>query len=146
RELGGAEKKPESIGQVVKATRVFGQRYGRLYLRVGEPIDVGALADSAYKELDEPEQRDALQVVGERIIHRIGARTVVLPSSLVALGLLAQNKRGVRHGELMARIERLRAWLQRAGAEEAASLHLASRALRLALARFHDEKLVGDLA
>lgn len=145
RELGGAEKKPESIGQVVKATKVFGQRYGRLYLRVGEPIDAGALADDGWMERPEAEQRDTLQRVGERIIYRIGARTVVLPSSLVALGLLAQNKRGVRHGELMARVERLRAWLERAGAEEAASLDLASRALRLALNRFHDEKLIDDL-
>ncbi|MFT6820559.1 MAG: glycerol-3-phosphate O-acyltransferase [Myxococcota bacterium] len=145
RELGGAEKAPESIGQVVKATNVLGKRYGRLYLRVGEPIDVGELADDGWKELNDHDKREQLQHTGERIIHRIGKRTVVLPSSLVALGLLAHNQRGVPQTVLFERIERFRTLLKTAGAEESASLVLASRTIRLALNRFHDEHLVTDL-
>ncbi len=145
RELGGAEKAPESIGQVVKATNVLGKRYGRLYLRVGEPLDIGQLADQQWKELNEHDKREQLQRTGERIIHRIGMKTVVLPSSLVALGLLAHNQRGVPQTVLFERIERFRALLNKAGAEESASLDLASRAIRLALTRFHSEHLVTDL-
>lgn len=145
RELGGADKAPESIGQVVKATRVFGQRFGRLYMRVGEPIELGAIHDAGWPDVTGPERRCALQQIGERIIHRIGHRTVVMPSSLVALALLADNQRGVRQSVLLDRVERFRALLVRAGAEESASMTMPSRTLRLALGRFDSEGLVSDL-
>jgi len=47
RELGGEEKKAESVGQLVKARSVLSRRFGQVYLRVGEPIDVGPRVDAS---------------------------------------------------------------------------------------------------
>jgi glycerol-3-phosphate O-acyltransferase len=150
RELGGEKKKAESMGDLVKARSVLRRRYGRVYMRVGEPILCSPLVDPegttpGWHERQRQDQKEALQRVGERVIHRIGQVTVVLPTSLVALGLLAHHRRGIEHAELIERIERFRAFLQRAGALEAASLTYASQAIHEALARFLRQKLVESI-
>lgn len=147
RELGGAPKEAESVGQLVKARSVLRRRYGRVYMRVGEPISCSPLVDDGPGWHAQPRlhQKEVLQQVGERILHRIGQVTVVLPSSLVALGLLAHHRRGIKQTELVARVERFRALLARVGALEAASLERASQAIQEALARFLRYKLVEGL-
>jgi glycerol-3-phosphate O-acyltransferase len=150
RELGGEPKQAESVGQLVQARSVLRRRYGRVYLRVGEPIACSPLVDPsaerpAWHERPRPEQKAALQQVGERLIHRIGRVTVVLPTSLVALALLAHHRRGLRQSELVARIDRFRAFLTRAGAAEAASLDHPSQAIHEALGRFHRARLIEAL-
>lgn len=144
RELGGEAKKAESVGQLVKASSVLRRRYGRVYMRVGEPIPTSALVDGPvpWHARERADQKLLLQHVGERVIYRIGLVTVVLPTSIVALALLAHHRRGLRNTELLGRVERFRAFLLRAGALEAASLHQSSQAVHDALGRFLREKLV----
>ena len=141
RELGGAKKEPETFGALVRARSVFRRRYGRVYLRVGEPIPLGPLVDTTpgWLDLGADERRAQLQHVANRVIYRIGLVSLVLPTSLVAMALLAHHRRGMRQTELAARVERLRATLNRLGALEAASLERASEATLQALARFADK-------
>lgn len=141
RELGGEEKRPESMGQLVKARSVLRRRFGRVYLRVGEPIHCGPLVDPgphqpAWSDRSRDDARERLYRLGERVVHRIGAVMVVLPTSVVALALLAHHRRGIRHHELVERCHRFRAFLQARGAPEAASMRHFDQALTQALDSF----------
>ncbi len=149
RELGGEDKKPESMGQLMSAWSILGRRYGRVYVRVAEPIRCSELVDDLdgqrWIERSRSQQRDVLQPLGERIIHRIGHAAVVLPTSLAALSLLAHHRRGIRHTELLERMDRFRTLLQGIGAEEAASMQRFSEARIEALERFRKAGLIEAL-
>lgn len=147
RELAGEEKQAESVGQVVQARSILSRRFGRVYLRVGEPILCSTLVDPTpdtprWTQLSRMEKREVLQPLGERIIHRIAQAAVVLPTSVTALALLAHHRRGIRHADLVARMDRFRSFLQRAGAEEASSMQYFSQARGEALERFRKAGLI----
>ncbi len=160
REAGGEEKRKETVGQLVKARSVLSRRFGRVYLRVGEPLpasevvdeqrdpETGDVAQPRWSERPTEERKRVLHHIGERILHRIGAVTVVLPTCLAAAALLAHHRRGVRQDELLARIGRFRAFVAARGAMEAASLEHFDQAIRTALDRFtrsgHIEALEAD--
>jgi len=140
-ELGGQPKKAETMGQLLRARSVLRRRYGRVYLRVGEPIPLGSMVDAtleqaAWSERDRKANKVALHALGERVLWRIGRATVLLPTSLVAAALLANPRRGLRVRELTLRVARFRAFLQREGLEEAASLAHFEQAIGQALDRF----------
>lgn len=143
-ELGGAEKQKESMGQLIEARSVLTRRFGRVYVRVGEPIRCSAVLAQVddWGALDEEARRKLLQSVGDLLVHRIGQVMVVLPTSVVALGLLAHPHRGMTHDDLMSRIERFRAWLHRMNALESDSLARGDTAIANALDRFEAEGLV----
>lgn len=141
KELGGEEKRPESVGQLVKARKVLRRRFGRVYLRVGEPIPCGPVVDASenrpvWTERSRDDTREQLLRLGERVVYRIGSVMVVLPTSLVALALLAHHRRGIRHDDLVARCVRFRAMLQARGAPEAASMRYFDQGITQALDRF----------
>jgi glycerol-3-phosphate O-acyltransferase len=140
REAGGEDKKPETVGQVLKARSVLSRRYGRVYLRVGEPIRCSEVVDDGgWTERPEAERQQILDRVGRQIMHRIGRVTVVLPTCLCAAALLAHHRRGIKQEVLLARVHRFRAILQRQDAMEAASLEHFDQAVVTALDRFTRE-------
>ncbi len=137
RELAGERKKAEDLGEVVKAGKVVTQRYGRVFLRVGEPIALQPLLaalPSPWAELDRLSRQELLAHLGERLMHRIASSMVVVPTGLVALALLAQSRRGIRLSALHERAERLDALLAEMGAEGAGRTRRAR--MDRALARF----------
>lgn len=141
REAAGEEKRPESLGQVFKARSVLKRRFGRVYLRVGEPIDCATHVDRtseqpAWSERTEADRKEHLQFVGEQIIHRIGEVAVVLPTCLCAAALLAHHRRGIRATELAGRVDRFRTFLRDRGAPEAASIQQLEVVIRTAMDRF----------
>lgn len=144
-ELGGATKEREDLGQVVKAGRVIGRRFGKVYLRVGEPISTRALFSdlpAPWATLDRDHRREVLERTGERLLYRISERLVILPTGLTALALLAQSKRGVRMNELVARIERFERLLQRKGAEFGAGGSIGRSGVVEAVQRFEKRRLL----
>lgn len=143
-ELRGAEKEKESVGQLIRARSVLSRRFGRVYLRVGEPVRVRELLaqQEDWGTLDEATRRARLQVIGDLLVHRIGQVMVVLPTSLVALALLAHHRQAIPHDELLARIDRLRAFLKRMGALESNSLEHAEAAIAQALDRLAADGLL----
>jgi glycerol-3-phosphate O-acyltransferase len=149
RELAGEAKRKEDVGQVVRAGRVFGKRFGRVFLRVGEPLPARAVfaeAGAPWRELSEDQRRRALQRTGAQIMSRVADSLVVLPTGLVAAGLLAQSRSGLRRAALQARCQRLLAFLQRRGALMADPDLGGSRAFDGALQRFTREGYVKILA
>lgn len=140
REAGGEEKKPETVGQVLKARSVLSRRYGRVYLRVGEPIRCSEIvAGTPWSEREPEVKATTLDHVGRQIMHRIGRVTVVLPTCLCAAALLAHHRRGIKQEVLLARVHRFRAVLKRQNAMEAASLDHFDQAVITALDRFARE-------
>lgn len=142
REAGGEDKKPESVGQLIRARSVLSQRFGRVYLRVGEPIRCSTFVDAdddtaIWTQRDEDDRKQTLDYVGRKIMVNIGQVTVVLPTCLCAAALLAHQRRGVRQDVLLERVARFRALLQRQGAMEAASLEHFEHSIRTALDRFN---------
>lgn len=143
-ELGGEPKRAESFGELLRARSVFKRRYGRVYLRVGEPVSCSELVDGtddtpAWSDRTDDQQKDTLAQLGDRIVHRIGASMVVLPTSLVALAALAHHRRALSDAELRARIGRFHAFLDRAGLPMAASLDVVEQGVAQALDRFVSE-------
>ncbi len=142
RELSGEKKKSESISQVIRARRVLRARYGRVYIRLGEALSVKQTllsADRPWSEMDREHRGEALQRVGESVLHRINQQALVLPTSLAALALLAHHRRGIRREALFARVERFRSFLERTGAPMSASMAWPGWAVEEAIGRF-----VGD--
>lgn len=147
RELSGEKKEKETMGQLLKVRKVLGRRYGRVYLRVGEPIRCSELVDEnsarpTWSDRPISDRQELLEETGQRVIHRIGQATPVLPTSLVALGLLAHHRRGIRQDELKARLKRLHGFLQRAEARSSSSLQSFDQAVTQALDRFHRHGLI----
>lgn len=143
RELGGAKKEKEDVGQVVKAAKVLTNRYGKVYLRVGEPLDARAeLGADPWESLSRPRRGERLMAVAERLLHGINREALALPTSLVALAILAHPRRGVRHEELRARVERIRAFLRSAGVNEGGGLDHVDGILAEALDRFVKGKML----
>jgi len=145
RELGGEPKQKESLAGVVKAGGVFFKRYGRVYLRVGAPVRLTEFITTLpapWEDLDREHRREALQALGERILHRIDRLAVVLPTGLVALALLSRAGPAHPARVLQERVAWIRAFLEREGAEHSTSLANPEPAIREALARFLSEGLV----
>lgn len=143
RELGGAKKEKEDVGQVVKATSVLTQRYGKVYLRVAPPIDARtALVGTDWPNASRARRQEVLMGVAERILHAINGQALALPSSLVALAILAHPRRGLRHAELKARVERLRAFLASAGVAEGGGVAHVDGILAEALDRFTRDRML----
>jgi glycerol-3-phosphate O-acyltransferase len=143
-ELGGEPKRKESFGELLRARSVFKRRFGRVYLRVGEPVLASELVDGdgdrpAWSDRPEAEQKDTLERLGDRIVHRIGASMVLLPTSLVALAALAHHRRALSDQELRARIARFHAFLARRSLPMAASLDVVEQGVAQALDRFVSE-------
>lgn len=148
RELSGEKKKAEDLGQVVKARRVFRKRFGRVYIRVGEPITAAQTMsgiDTPWSGLPRERRAEVLQRTGERILYRIARNEVILPSGLVAMGLLCQHRRGVRQSALLARVTRLDTLLRDIGAKPAASLTYGGWAVQSALEQFRRAGLIARL-
>lgn len=148
RELQGEAKKPEDIAQLAAASKVVNRRYGRVYLRVGEPIPVRPLLDGVpggWASLDRDHRHELLQDVGERVMHRIARSMVVLPTGLVAMALLASARRGIRHAELFGRCERMLGLLVAEGAVPAVTLSALGWAMDQALHRFQSGRMIARI-
>ncbi len=140
-ELTGGEKPKENVRGLVGAIDVMVGRYGRLSVQFGKPL---TLAD-VLREIDpraKPEdvtsmtparRRAVITRLAYRVMNEINAVTAVTPGSLVATALLAHDRRGLPHADLLARCERLARTLRRAGARFSPSLAQDGRVLPEAL-------------
>ena len=149
-ELGGQPKRRETLMELLRARSVLRRRFGRVYLRVGRPIACSDLVDetderAAWSERPRHARKELLQRVGESVVHRIGEAMVLLPTSLVALGLLAHHRRGLTDAVLRARCQRFLAFLRRCEVVESASLAHVEQSITQALDRFVREGRVDSL-
>lgn len=143
RELAGAGKEKENVQQVVKATGVLLQRYGKVYLRVGEPLTLRqALAGKTWAERTSGERQELLERTAEVMLYRINAEALALPTAIVAVALLAHPRAGVRHAELVARVARIRQFLVVSGLREGGGVDHVEAIIEEAVARFTSGRLL----
>jgi glycerol-3-phosphate O-acyltransferase len=107
KELGGTEKKQESFKQIIKARRFLKKKYGKIYIRFGEPLSLNQYLDG--KEVLE---QDSLKPLAFQLIRSINKATLVTPLSLAASAILTKHRRGFFLHELTATMKILLGFLK----------------------------------
>jgi len=113
-ELGGAEKKKESVGGLLRSIKSLRDQFGRVYVNIGEPIDLEPLLDRVHPSWREHEadngERPAwlsgvVDRLGTEIMTGINSAAAVTPISLLAYALLATPKQKIGIDELRRQID-----------------------------------------
>ncbi|PID38034.1 MAG: hypothetical protein CSA65_08925 [Proteobacteria bacterium] len=100
RELTGGDKRPESIGGILRGAKVLRSKrgYGYVNVQFGEAFEVqrflgerGFIGPESNPEL----RRRAIRSLGYHTLTRAGRLTAVTPTSLVASAVLAPGTRGI---------------------------------------------------
>ena len=90
-EIGGGQKEPENLSQVIKARRFLKQRFGKIYINFHEPISLNTLLqeyDTGLADMPQKIQNALCRNLGWRIINAIDKVSVVTPHALVAAAIL----------------------------------------------------------
>ena len=102
-ELSGAPKARENAAQIIRSGSVLRKRYGQVYINIGEPMIMKSYLESQEKQIEQmtvDERQSLYRKIGYEIELEINNVSVVTPFSLVASGLLSQDRRGISHDEL----------------------------------------------
>ncbi len=108
----GAEKRPENVRGLLAARKILRARYGRIFIRFGEPIALAAflqargLDPEAAGVAGEPPPdpatvRGAVRDLAFHVAYGIDRSATVLPTTLAAAGLLTQRRRGLELEEVL---------------------------------------------
>jgi glycerol-3-phosphate O-acyltransferase len=112
-ELGGAEKKKESLAGLIRSVRSLRENFGKVYVNIGEPVPIEPILDeirSDWREAMEGEEErpawitDVIDVLGARIMSGINSAAAVTPISLLATVLLSTPKQSVGEQELIRQL------------------------------------------
>jgi glycerol-3-phosphate O-acyltransferase len=90
-EIGGGQKEPENLSQVIKARRFLKQRFGKIYINFHEPISLNGLLEdyeTGLADMPQKTQNALCRNLGWRIINAIDRVSVVTPHALVAAAIL----------------------------------------------------------
>jgi glycerol-3-phosphate O-acyltransferase len=121
-EMGGAQKKKESIGGLFSSIKSLRDHFGKVYVNIGEPIELEATLDRLYPEWREYEYDNGerppwlagiVDELGAQIMQGINSAAAVTPISLLAYVLLATPKQTIGLDELRRQIEVSLKMLQR---------------------------------
>ncbi len=120
-ELSGKPKEKESLLGLLKSIKVLRQRYGKVTINFGEPIELAPLLDEiapAWRDAttrpdDKPEWLgDAVDTLADRIQANINGAADVNPINLLAMVLLAMPKHAMAEADLLAQIDLCKDLLQ----------------------------------
>ena len=148
KELSGKTKKKESVSGLLRARKVLKKRYGKVYMRVGEPIylnEIIADFEVPWDDMNEEVQKGHLQSVATQIMHGIGQNMLILPTGITALALLSDHRPGIPLDIVHQRAERYDRLLRHQGAMVAESLNHAQWVVDKAMERFVSEKWIERL-
>ncbi len=117
RELEGGEKVQESFLGVLKALKVLFRNYGKVHMRVGDPI---AIEDWAQRQIGEAGQSTELvklsiQKLAFEVCHRINGATPVTSIGIICALLLARSEASMSKHEFEACLRKINADLLRLG-------------------------------
>ncbi|NNL75518.1 MAG: glycerol-3-phosphate acyltransferase [Desulfobacterales bacterium] len=104
-ELGGGQKEPENILQLIQARRFLKKRYGKIYIQFHEPISLNQLLSRygySLAKMTSKEQNRLVRDLGYRLINAINRITVVTPHALVASAILNISKEKFSLKEVLA--------------------------------------------
>src|SRR5690606_37780798 len=100
-ELGGAEKQKESLLGLVRSVKALRESFGKVYVNVGEPIELASALDvlqvewrdAEFPDDERPEWlNDVVEELGSRIMRGINSAAAVTPIGLLATILLSTPK------------------------------------------------------
>ena len=113
-ELSGRPKRKESIGDLLRATRVLREKFGRVHVNLGEPIHLDALLERHAGDW-RMQQRDdegrapwvvpVVDELAQRIMRNINAAAAVTPVNLLALVLLAMPRKAMAVADLERQVD-----------------------------------------
>jgi glycerol-3-phosphate O-acyltransferase len=121
-ELSGRPKEKESIRGLLGSWRVLRQRFGKVYVNLGEPIALGEMLDRhdpAWRtrrfgdDTRVPWVGAAVDELAERIMRNINSAAAVTPINLLALALLAMPRQALPEADLVRQLELYRSLLTR---------------------------------
>ncbi len=113
-ELGGAEKKKESLGGLIRSIKSLRGQFGRVYVNIGEPIELEPVLDRMHPEWREHETESGerppwlagvVDQLGREIMSGINSAAAVTPISLLAYALLATPKQKIGINELRRQLD-----------------------------------------
>lgn len=113
-ELGGGEKKKESLAGLIRSVKSLRGNFGKVYVNIGEPIELESLLDRrrpSWREHradseDRPEWLGAvIDELGDSIMMEINSAAAVTPISLLAYALLATPKQKIGAHELRRQLQ-----------------------------------------
>ncbi len=113
-ELSGKAKEKESLLGLLRSVKVLRQRYGRVTINFGEPIELAPLLDTLVPDwraaTATPDEKpdwlgSTVDALAERIQINVNRAADVNPINLVALALLAMPKHAIAETDLVAQIE-----------------------------------------
>ncbi|MDX9788287.1 MAG: 1-acyl-sn-glycerol-3-phosphate acyltransferase [Desulfobacterales bacterium] len=107
-EIEGGKKKPENLRQVLRARKALKKKYGRIYVRIAEPIPLKSLLEQKQIDLQDASQKTfnhLCRYIGQRLIHAIDRASVVTPHALVAGAVLHFTENGFTKAQMLGHIE-----------------------------------------
>lgn len=116
KEIYGAKKKRESIGQLLGARKILRQSLGGVYVNFGTPMPIESYFDRYAvdwrAQSTSPSQRPAwlqemVEHLGDDVIRDINSLTIVNPVALVSFILLALPQRAYGENELLQMIQEI---------------------------------------
>jgi glycerol-3-phosphate O-acyltransferase len=145
-EIGGSQKKPENVWQVIRARKFLRRRYGKVYLQFAAPVSVNDLAGrsgSALAAMTPKGFNRFCRSLGQRIVHAINQVTVVTPHALTAAAILNSGRERLDVEEMMTAVELYLNHLYAMGAKLADTLVMDyRRAARHALESYAQRKIL----
>ncbi|MDJ0781281.1 MAG: 1-acyl-sn-glycerol-3-phosphate acyltransferase [Desulfosarcinaceae bacterium] len=129
-ETRGGEKSPENFQQLIRARKLLRSRYGRIYVRFGQPIQFSDLRQAAGLEGTRLTGKAAgalCRRIAEHTLCRINRLTVVSAQGLVAAALLNAPAKGLTLDALHEQVDVYLNYLFSQGVELADTLMLDRR-------------------
>lgn len=119
-ELSGRPKEKESVLGLLRSWRVLRERFGKVYVNLGEPIALAAILDRHDRQWRTQRFEDdartpwlgrAVDALAQQIMRNINAAAAVTPVNLLAMTLLAMPRQALPEQDLVQQLQLYRALL-----------------------------------
>ncbi len=140
KEIRGGEKEQESLKEFLKARGILKRKYGRIYIRFGQPVSLKEYLEQEVATGEEAAQRLAFDLI--RSINRV---TLVTPLALMATAILTKHRRGFHLNQLGSTTEGLSRFLTKCEIPKAPSMVDLDQALKETISLLVGWKVVGLL-
>ncbi|HVO65430.1 MAG TPA: 1-acyl-sn-glycerol-3-phosphate acyltransferase [Syntrophales bacterium] len=148
KELGGVPKEREKTSDVIRSHKILRRRYGRVYMNIGEPIFLKsylASQEKAFEDMTTDERQSLYRKISYEIALEINKVSVITPFSLVSLGLLCHDRKGISHDDLMDVLELFYDYLSHREVNFAATLARRDKAVIDALDQFDQSGIISKI-
>lgn len=111
-ESHGADKKKENAAELVKAHKVLGKKYGKVYIEFAKPVSLkDYLGNRPLDKTDTTQVRAVTEEFGHHLTYLMNKAAIVTPASLVALAALSFPQRSFTFDQIIDRINLFKDYL-----------------------------------